>query len=144
MAIELATQFQAYTDEQFYSESKTSLVTNKDFNFDGAKTIKLYKVKTTDMEDFNRNGPIGLPFVKIKNQDAAVNSKDTSFRFFLDDFSHLSIQCTLCVRIEKDVDVVSCVFDSHGQHSIRRAMFGQSDSFAHLCFSFYNVCSVVF
>lgn len=87
---------------------------------------------------------IGLPFVKIKNQDAAVNSKDTSFRFFLDDFSHLSIQCTLCVRIEKDVDVVSCVFDSHGQHSIRRAMFGQSDSFAHLCFSFYNVCSVVF
>ena len=58
MAIELATQFQAYTDEQFYSESKTSLVTNKDFNFDGAKTIKLYKVKTTDMEDFNRNGPI--------------------------------------------------------------------------------------
>ena len=47
MAIELATQFQAYTDEQFYSESKTSLVTNKDFNFDGAKTIKLYKVKST-------------------------------------------------------------------------------------------------
>ena len=58
MAIELATQFQAYTDEQFYSESKTSLVTNKDFNFDGAKTIKLYKVKSTEMEDFNRNGPI--------------------------------------------------------------------------------------
>ena len=58
MAIELATQFQNYTDEQFYSESKTSLVTNKDFSFDGAKTIKLYKVKTTDMEDFNRNGPI--------------------------------------------------------------------------------------
>lgn len=67
MAIELATQFQAYTDEQFYSESKTSLVTNKDFSFDGAKTIKLYKVKTTDMEDFNRNGPIldGLNVVKI-------------------------------------------------------------------------------
>ena len=92
----------------------------------------------------HQDGALGLPFVKIKNQDAAVNSKDTSFRFFLDDFSHLSIQCTLCVRIEKDVDVVSCVFDSHGQHSIRRAMFGQSDSFAHLCFSFYNVCSVVF
>jgi hypothetical protein len=93
---------------------------------------------------FQNQSAFGLPFVKIKNQDAAVNSKDTSFRFFLDDFSHLSIQCTLCVRIEKDVDVVSCVFDSHGQHSIRRAMFGQSDSFAHLCFSFYNVCSVVF
>ena len=87
---------------------------------------------------------IGLHFVKIKNQDAAANLKIASFRFFLDDFSHLSIQCARCIRIEKDVDVVSCVFDSHGQHSIRRAMFGQSDSFAHLCFSFYNVCSVVF
>lgn len=58
MAIELATQFQSYTDEQFTSESKTSLVTNKDFSFDGAKTIKLYKMQSTEMEDFNRNGPI--------------------------------------------------------------------------------------
>ena len=86
--------------------------------------------------------PFGLPFVKIKNQDAAANSKVTVFRFFLDDFSHLSIQCALCVRIEKDVDVVSCVSDSHGQQSVRGAMFGQCDSFAHLRFSFYNVCSV--
>ena len=88
--------------------------------------------------------PFGLPFVKIKNQDAAANSKVTGFRFFLDDFSHLSIQCALCVRIEKDVDVVSCVSDSHGQQSVRGAMFGQCDSFAHLRFSFYNVCSLSF
>lgn len=39
--------------------------------------------------------PIGLHFVKIKNQDAAANLKITSFRFFLNDFSHLSIQCVL-------------------------------------------------
>ena len=69
--------------------------------------------------------PCGLPYVKIKNQDAAANSKVTGFRFFLDDFSHLSIQCALCVRIEKDVDVVSCVSDSHGQQSGRVAMFCQ-------------------
>ena len=30
-------------------------------------------------------------FVKIKNQNAAANLKIASFRFFLDDFSHLSI-----------------------------------------------------
>ena len=35
--------------------------------------------------------PFGLHFVKIKNQDAAVNSKITSFRFFLNDFPHLSV-----------------------------------------------------
>lgn len=86
----------------------------------------------------------GLPFVKIKNQDAAANLKIASLRFFLDDFSHLGIQCVLCIRIEKDVDVVSCVSDSHGQQSVSGAMFGQCDSFAHLRFSFYNVCSLSF
>ena len=89
MAIELATQFQAYTDEQFYSESKTSLVTNKDFNFDGAKTIKLYKVKSTEMEDFNRNGPIlegnksqygTISTLQATTETFTIN-KDRSFTF---------------------------------------------------------------
>ena len=100
-----------------------------------------FYVDALGIEEYNA---IGLHFVKIKNQDAAANLKIASFRFFLDDFSHLSIQCAFCIRIEKDVDVVSCVSDSHGQQSVSGAMFGQSDSFAHLCFSFYNVCSVAF
>ena len=92
MAIELATQFQAYTDEQFYSESKTSLVTNKDFSFDGAKTIKLYKVKTTEMEDFNRNGPIlegsksqygTISTLQATTETFTIN-KDRSFTFEVD------------------------------------------------------------
>ena len=114
------------------------------FEVYGVQNLDLVAVLQHCVATFKHDSSFGLPFVKIKNQDAAVNSKVTSFRFFLDDFSHLSIQCALCVRIEKDVDVVSCVFDLHGQHSIRRAMFSQSDSFAHLCFSFYNVCSAVF
>ena len=100
-----------------------------------------FYVDALGIEEYNA---IGLHFVKIKNQDAAANLKIASFRFFSDDFSHLSIQRALCIRIEKDVDVVSCVSDSHGQQSVSGAMFGQSDSFAHLCFSFYNVCSVAF
>ena len=36
------------------------------------------------------------------------------------------------------------VADSHGQQSVSGAMFGQCDSFAHLRFSFYNVCSLSF
>ena len=111
---------------------------------DGVENLDGVAMLQKGVAALNHDAAFGLPFVKIKNQDAIENSKITSFRFFLNDFSHLSIQCALCVRFEKDVDVVSCVFDSHGQHSIRRAMFGQSDSFAHLCFSFYNVCSVVF
>jgi hypothetical protein len=110
------------------------------FEVDGVQDFQLVTVFQKCVPALDHDTTFGLPFVKIKNQDAAANSKVTSFRFFLNDFSHLSIQCALRVRIEKDVDVVSCVSDSHGQHSIRRAMFGQSDSFAHLCFSFYNVC----
>ena len=44
---------------------------------------------------FNDDRTFGLHFVKIKNQDAAANLKITSFRFFLNDFPHLSIQCVL-------------------------------------------------
>lgn len=44
---------------------------------------------------FSAHGVLGLHFVKIKNQDAAANLKITSFRFFLNDFSYLSIQCVL-------------------------------------------------
>lgn len=92
MAIELATQFQAYTDEQFYSESKTSLVTNKDFSFDGAKTIKLYKMQSTEMEDFNRNGPIlegnksqyGTISTLQGTMETFTISKDRSFTFEVD------------------------------------------------------------
>ena len=78
---------------------------------------------------------IGLHFVKIKNQDAAANLKIASFRFFLDDFSHLSIQCARCIRIEKDVDVVSCVSDSHGQQSV--SIFFNLFAIIHLHTAFY-------
>ena len=111
---------------------------------DGVKDPDAVSILQKGLAAVDYDIAFGLHFVKIKNQDAAANLKIASFRFFLDDFSHLSIQCALCIRIEKDVDVVSCVSDSHGQQSVSGAMFGQCDSFAHLRFSFYNVCSVVF
>ena len=36
MAIELATQFLPYVDEQFKAESKRQVITNNDFEFTGA------------------------------------------------------------------------------------------------------------
>lgn len=92
MAIELATQFQSYTDEQFTSESKTSLVTNRDFAFDGAKTIKIYKVNSTEMEDFDRNGPVlegnkskygTISTLQASTEEFTI-SKDRSFTFEVD------------------------------------------------------------
>ena len=57
MAIELTTKFQPYTDEQFSTESKKALLTNQDFDWTGAHTVKVYKVTTSGMNDYGRNGP---------------------------------------------------------------------------------------
>ena len=54
MSIDLTTKFQPYVDEVFTTESKKSLVTNKDFDWTGAHTIKLYKVTTAGMNDYDR------------------------------------------------------------------------------------------
>ena len=43
MAIDLVTKFQPYVDEQFKNESKRDLLTNQDFTWEGAHTIKIYK-----------------------------------------------------------------------------------------------------
>ena len=45
-----------YVDELFTTESKRELVTNKDFDWTGAKTVKVYKITTSDMNDYDRSG----------------------------------------------------------------------------------------
>ena len=44
MAIELVTKFAPYTDEIFHKESKKSLLTNNDFEWTGAHTVKVLSV----------------------------------------------------------------------------------------------------
>lgn len=56
MAIELVTKFEPYVDEIFNTESNKALVTNKDFNWMGAHSIKIYKVTTAEMNDYDRPG----------------------------------------------------------------------------------------
>lgn len=56
MAINLTTKVVPYTDEVFAKESKKSLLTNSDFDWVGAHTIKVYKISTVGMNDYNRSG----------------------------------------------------------------------------------------
>ncbi len=56
MAIELVTQFSSYVDEQFSTESKKSMMTNQDFGWDGAHSVKIYKATTAKMNDYDRAG----------------------------------------------------------------------------------------
>lgn len=55
MSIDLVTKFAPYTDEKFKAESKISLLTNQDFDFVGARIVKIYKISTAEMNDYVRH-----------------------------------------------------------------------------------------
>ena len=91
MAIDLTTKFLPYTDEMFSTESKKSLLTNNDFTWDGAHTVKIYKVTTAEMDDYGRTGPGEGNWSRYGEvQDLAATavamtlSKDRSFTFAID------------------------------------------------------------
>lgn len=55
MAIALSTQFKPYTDELFKAEAKFSLVSNSDYDFTGAHSVKVYKIGTAALSNYSRN-----------------------------------------------------------------------------------------
>ena len=91
MAINLADKFLPYVDEKFSTESKKSLLTNQDFDWSGAHTVKVYKVSTSAMHDYSRNpveGFTGSRYGEVKDLDATTEEftlkKDRSFTFAID------------------------------------------------------------
>lgn len=92
MAIDLVTKFQPYVDEKFTTESKKTLLTNTDFEWTGAHTIKVYKVSTGQMNDYDRGGTgtdvTGSRYGKVESLNATTEeftlSKDRSFTFAID------------------------------------------------------------
>lgn len=91
MAITLAEKFAPYTDEIFTKESKKSLLTNNDFDWTGAHVIKIYKISTSEMNDYKRNptaGFTGSRFGEINDLDATTEEfrlkNDRSFTFAID------------------------------------------------------------
>lgn len=59
MSIELTTIYAPKTDELFKAESKLSLLTNTDYDWTGAHSIKLWKISTAEMNDYSRNRSAG-------------------------------------------------------------------------------------
>lgn len=91
MAIELAEKYLPYVDEQFTTESKKDLVTNQDFSWSGAHTVKIYKVSTGMMEDYGRSGPSTGNWSRygaVQSLDATTQTmtlrNDRSFTFAID------------------------------------------------------------
>lgn len=92
MSINLVTKFLPYVDEKFSTESKKSLLTNNDFDWTGAHTIKVYKISTGSMNDYDRqgtgSGATGSRYGKVESLDATTEEftlkKDRSFTFVID------------------------------------------------------------
>lgn len=90
MAIDLATQFLPYVDEQFKAESKRQVITNNDFEFTGAHSVKVYKVTTSTMNDYDREGKGSnySRYGQIQGLDATTEEfplkRDRSFTFAID------------------------------------------------------------
>lgn len=90
MAINLVTKFLPYVDEIFKNESKRSLLTNQDFDWTGAHTVKVYKVTTATMNDYDRagtgenNSRYGAVAALGATTEEFTLTKDRSFTFAID------------------------------------------------------------
>lgn len=92
MAIDLTTKFVPYTDEIFKNESKRSLLTNSDFEWTGAHSVKVYKITTSEMNDYDRagtgSGATGSRYGAVASLGATTEEltlkKDRSFTFAID------------------------------------------------------------
>lgn len=90
MAIELVTKFVPYVDEMIAAESKKELITNKDFDWDGAQTVKIYKISTSAMNDYDRSGTGGgiSRYGPVAGLNATTETlmlkRDRSFTFAID------------------------------------------------------------
>lgn len=88
--VDLVTKFLPYVDEIFTAESKKTLLTNNNFDFDGAKTVKIYKISTAEMSDYDRDGTGGNSsrYGVVQGLDATTQemrlTKDRSFTFAID------------------------------------------------------------
>lgn len=93
MAIELVEKYLGYVDEQFTEESKKEHLTNQDFSFEGAKSVKVYSISTGSMQDYGRistgaGNQLASRYGTIEELSAVTQTmnlrKDRSFTFVID------------------------------------------------------------
>ena len=91
MSIELVTKYLKYVDELFATESKAQLITNRDFTFDGAHAVRIYKIGVAEMNDYGRTGATPgqwSRYGEVKDLSATTElmtlRKDRSFTFVID------------------------------------------------------------
>ena len=93
MSVDLLAKFSPYVDEQFKAETKLNLLTNDDIDWTGAHTVRVYKVTTSAMHDYDRDGSTLTDgkwsrYGPVAGLDATTEEltlkKDRSFTFAID------------------------------------------------------------
>jgi N4-gp56 family major capsid protein len=86
MAVNLATKYAKKVDERFKLKSLTDAFINRDYDWEGAKTIKVWSIPTVALNNYSRTGTnrYGTP---NELQDTVADytlSQDKSFTFTID------------------------------------------------------------
>ncbi|MGN0612618.1 MAG: hypothetical protein ACI4JB_01835 [Porcipelethomonas sp.] len=122
MSINLASKFLPFVDEKFSQDSKKSMVTNNDFDWSGAKTVKVYKITTASMTDYDRSGSTSASsrYGEVQGLDATTEdltiTKDRSFTFAVDklDTDETVQQLQAAAALERQIrEVVIPEIDSY-------------------------------
>lgn len=91
MAQNLATKYSKKVDERFALQSLTEAAMNKDYDWDGVDTVKVYAVDTVPMGDYNRSG--SSRYGAANDLGTSVQTmqlkKDRAFTFVIDRGNHI-------------------------------------------------------
>ena len=86
MAINYAAKYSAKVDERFTLGSLVNSIINKDYDFTGVKTVKVYSIGTAEMNDYERTGMsrYGTPADLQDTVQELTMTQDRSFTFVID------------------------------------------------------------
>ena len=86
MAINYAEKYSAKVDERFKLGSLVNAVINRDYDFVGVQTVKVYSIDTAPMNDYQRSGDnrYGTPADLQDNVQELKMTQDRSFTFVID------------------------------------------------------------
>ena len=86
MAVNLATKYSSKVDEAFYREALLSHVTNKDYEWEGVETVKVYSIPVVNLGNYTRSGAnrYGNPAELQNTTQTMTITKDRAWTFTID------------------------------------------------------------
>ncbi|MPM25967.1 hypothetical protein SDC9_72468 [bioreactor metagenome] len=118
MAINLTSKYSDRVSERFRRSTLTGGVSNKEYSFEGVKTVKVFSVDTVPLTDYSRSGTAryGTPAELGDTVQELTMNQDKAFTYTIDkgnDKEQLNVKAaTLSLRRQID-EVVMPALDKH-------------------------------